>query len=334
MKNKQAAIFFALLAAALYAVNVPVSKLLLTQVAPSMLAGFLYIGAGVGIGCAMLVKRAMGKNRQAEYLGKGDLPYTVAMVVLDIAAPILLMYGIQSTSSANVSLLNNFEIVATSVIALVIFKEKISGKLWAAIGLVTLAGVILGFEGREGLAFNKGSLFVLGACLCWGIENNCTRSISDKSSEQIVVVKGLGSGLGGIAVALMTGESFPAVGPLVLTMLLGFVAYGLSINFYILAQSSLGAAKTSSFYAIAPFMGVAFSFVLLGEKPGLQFYVALGLMVLGTAVMIKDTLGSEKMLPGYTHTHEHRHGDHVHTHAHRHVSISPLHIHLHGHEGV
>ena len=51
------------------------------------------------------------------------------MVILDIIAPILLMLGISMTNSANVSLLNNFEIVTTSIIALVIFKEIISKKL-------------------------------------------------------------------------------------------------------------------------------------------------------------------------------------------------------------
>ncbi len=331
MNRKRIAVFFALLAAALYAVNVPFSKLLMTQVQPTMLAGLLYIGAGLGIGTMMLVKKAMGRPAPADLLGRTDLPYTIAMVVLDIAAPIFLMYGIARTNAANVSLLNNFEIVATSVIALAVFREKISGKLWAAIMLVVLSGIILGFEGAEGFVLNKGSLFVLAACLCWGIENNCTRSISDKSSEQIVVVKGLGSGMGGILVALVTGEAFPPVGYLFLTMLLGFVAYGLSINFYIMAQKDLGAAKTSAFYSVAPFLGVGFSFLLLGEQPGTQFYLALSVMLLSTILMVRDTLGQEAMLPGYTHSHAHKHGNTVHTHEHRHVSMSPIHMHLHGH---
>ncbi len=134
-----------------------------------------------------------------------------------------------------------------------------------------------------------------------------------------------------IFLALLLGERFPPAGYLVLTLLLGFVAYGLSINFYILAQKELGAAKTSAFYAIAPFLGVAFSFLFLGEQPGGQFYVALAVMALSTLVMIRDTLGSEAMLPGYTHTHAHRHGNTIHTHAHRHGSLSPLHMHLHSH---
>ncbi len=331
MNNKGIAVFFALLAAALYAINVPFSKLLMEQVQPTMLAGLLYIGAGVGIGCMMLAKKFCRKPAPADLLGRGDLPYTIAMVLLDIAAPIFLMYGISQTNAANVSLLNNFEIVATSIIALAVFKEKISGKLWAAIILVVISGIILGFEGSEGFVLNKGSLFVLAACLCWGIENNCTRSISDKSSEQIVVVKGLGSGAGGVIVALLLGEPFPPLLYLLLTMLLGFVAYGLSINFYILAQKDLGAAKTSAFYSVAPFLGVGFSFLFLGEMPGLQFYLALAVMILSTIIMVQDTMGKEAVLPRYTHSHAHKHGSTVHTHQHRHTTINPVHIHLHGH---
>ncbi len=331
MNNKRMAVLFALLAAALYAINVPFSKLLMEQVQPAMLAGLLYIGAGAGIGGMMLIKRTRGRSVPGDLLGRADLPYTIAMVVLDIAAPIFLMYGISQTNAANVSLLNNFEIVATSVIALAVFKEKISGKLWTAIVLVVISGIILGFEGTEGFVLNKGSLFVLAACICWGVENNCTRSISDKSSEQIVVVKGLGSGAGGVIVARILGESFPPVGYLLLTMLLGFVAYGLSINFYILAQKDLGAAKTSAFYSVAPFLGVGFSFLFLGEKPGVQFYLALAVMILSTVIMVKDTMGKEAMLPGYAHSHAHKHGNTVHTHQHRHITINPVHIHLHGH---
>ncbi len=294
MTNKTTSVFFAILAAALYAVNAPISKLLMDGISPTMLAGFLYLGAGIGIGIMMLGKRAFKLKNKDKYLEKKDMPYTVAMVVLDIAAPIFLMLGVANTDSANVSLLNNFEIVATSVIALVIFKEKISKRLWSAIILVIASSVILGYEGADGFVFNKGSIFVLCACMCWGIENNCTRSISDKSSEQIVLIKGIFSGAGGIIIALAVGEKIPNILYIFAVMLLGFVSYGLSIKFYIMAQNKLGAAKTSAFYSIAPFLGVGFSFVLLREQPKLQFYIGLAVMLIATAIMIWDTLDIEK----------------------------------------
>lgn len=123
---------------------------------------------------------------------------------------------------------------------------------------------------------------VLGACVCWGFENNCTRMMSHADPLEIVVIKGLGSGAGAMLVALLSRESLPAWGLIPLVMLLGFVSYGLSVYFYVYAQRSLGAAKTSAYDAIAPFAGVAISFLIFRENPGLQFFIALPLMLLGT----------------------------------------------------
>lgn len=283
---------FAILAAALYAINVPLSKLLLEHAAPTMMAAFLYLGAGIGLFIFGQIQKASGRGASAEPLTKADLPYTVGMVVLDIIAPILLMLGIERTSSANVSLLNNFEIVATSLIALFIFKEVISKRTLLAIVLVTAASAILSFEGAGSFEFNTGSLLVLGAATCWGLENNCTKMISGKSSVQIVTIKGCFSGLGSLIVAFAVGESLPAIKYIAFILLLGFVAYGLSINFYIMAQKDLGAAKTSAYYSVAPFLGVGFSMALLGEAPGAQFYIALAIMALSTVIMVKDTLST------------------------------------------
>ncbi len=294
MKNKKIAVVFAIAAAALYAINIPLSKLLLIKVDTTMMAAFLYLGAGIGMLIYSVAGKLAGKQKKRELLTRKELPYTVAMVVLDIIAPILLMAGISRTNSANVSLLNNFEIVATSIIALIIFKEVISKRLWMAIGLVTLASIILSFEGNGAFVFNEGSLLVLGACTCWGFENNCTKMLSHKSSEEIVIIKGCFSGLGSLIVALLLGESIPTMKYILAVMLLGFVAYGLSINFYIMAQKDLGAAKTSVFYSIAPFLGVGFSMLLLGEKPGLQFYIALAIMAVSTVMMARDTINQEK----------------------------------------
>ena len=290
MKTKALAAVFAILAAALYAINVPLSKLLLEHVGTTMMAAFLYLGAGLGLLVYSVAGKAIGRITIKEPLTRKELPYTVAMVVLDIAAPILLMLGIARTNSANVSLLNNFEIVATSLIAFFIFKEVLTRRLCAAILLVTLASIILGFEGAGSFVLNTGSLFVLGACVCWGFENNCTRMISSKSSVEIVIIKGCFSGLGSLLIALLLGEELPSPSWMLRVLLLGFVSYGLSINFYILAQKELGAAKTRAFYSVAPFLGVAFSMLLLGERPDMQFYAALAIMLLATVLMVQDTM--------------------------------------------
>lgn len=276
-KSKNIAVVWAILAAALYAVSSPVSKLLLPNVPPVMMAAFLYLGAGAGMFVLGLFQKP-GEKR----LSKKELPFTIGMIVLDIAAPILLMLGLATTTAANVCLLNNFEIVATSFIALIVFKEAISKRLWLAIVLITLSSMILSFEDSGSLQFSVGSLFVLLACVCWGFENNCTRKMSQCDPLQIVVIKGFASGLGSLAIAFVSGEQLPALRYIPWVLSLGFIAYGLSIFFYVYAQRKLGAAKTSAFYAIAPFIGTALSFVIFCDLPGIPFFIALAIMICGT----------------------------------------------------
>lgn len=282
------AILSAILAAALYALNAPASKLLLQHVPPSMMAALLYLGAGLGMLALSLVRKAAGRPSAEQRLTRKDWPYTVGMIVLDILAPILLMLGISRTTAANASLLNNFEIVATSLIALLLFREKISRKLWAAIGLIVLSSALLTVEDASSWQFSMGSVFVLLASCCWGLENNCTRMLSQSDPQEIVIVKGLGSGLGALIVALLTGERFPALGYVPAALGLGFVAYGLSIYFYVYAQRYLGAARTSAYYAVAPFIGVLLSMLIFRDWPGWLFFAALAVMIAATVLVTRD----------------------------------------------
>lgn len=292
MRNeKAAAVCYAIAAAVFYALNVPCSKLLLDKIAPTYMAAFLYLGAGAGVGIMYLFHHK--HEAPAERIEKKDMPYTVGMVLLDIIAPILLMLGVKLGTSANASLLGNFEIVATTLIALFIFKEQVSKRLWAAIWLITLSSIILSFGGEGSFTFSVGSLLVLGATACWGLENNCTRSISDKSTYQIVTIKGFGSGTGSLIVAVIIGEKLPDMRYILPAVLLGFVAYGLSIFTYIRAQKTLGAAKTSAYYAVAPFIGAFLSFILLNERLTIAYLTALTVMIAGTAFVVSDTLKQE-----------------------------------------
>lgn len=292
--KKPKAILYALLAAVFYALNVPMSKILLEHVGTTMLAALLYLGAGIGIGLgagvAGGIKRLTAKNTGIERLTKKDFPFVVGMILLDIAAPIFLMLGLHYGTSSNASLLGNFEIVATTVIALFVFKEAVSKRLWGAIALITLSSILLSFEGADSLHFSYGSLFVLLATTCWGFENNCTRKISSKNTYEIVVLKGIFSGLGSMMIAFATGEHLPEIKYIGLALLLGFVAYGLSIFLYIRAQNVLGAAQTSAYYAVAPFVGASLSFLFLREPLTGIYLVALAVMIAGTALVVADTL--------------------------------------------
>lgn len=317
-QNKSKAIVFAFLAAVFYAINVPISKVLLQHVGPTTMAALLYLGAGIGIGIMSLFNK---KDREkAESLTKADLPYIVGMIVLDIAAPIFLMLGISYGSSANASLLGNFEIVATTVIALILFKEAVTKRLWLAIGLITLSSILLSFEGTDSFHFSYGSLLVIMATVCWGLENNCTRELSSKSTYQIVMLKGLCSGLGALVISLIKKETFPGFGYIAIALALGFVAYGLSIFMYVRAQNVLGAAKTSAYYAVNPLIGALLAFLFLSESLSWMYVIALIVMVIGSALVVVDTLIRQHDHE-HQHTFTHTHGGSTHTHTVRHSHV-------------
>ena len=332
-KIKIGAVILAFLAAVFYAINMPVSKFLLNNVTPTFMAAFLYLGAGVGVGIMYLFH--IKKEEKAERLTKQDLPYTIGMIVLDIAAPIFLMIGIKMGTASNASLLGNFEIVVTTLMALLIFKEQVSGKLWIAIGFITLSSIVLSFEGSGSFQFSIGSLFVILATCCWGLENNCTRKISDKSTYEIVLLKGIFSGGGSFTIAMVLGEKIPEMIYIAIVMLLGFVAYGLSIFLYIRAQRNLGAAKTSAYYAVAPFIGSFLAFVVNGEKLAVEYFIGLALMLVGTVFVVYDTMINHH-LHGHTHTIVHTHNGvthtHMITHEHEHNHFGNEEGHGHKHE--
>lgn len=290
MKDKaiNTGIFLAILAAALYAVNSPLSKILLAFLSPTLMAGFLYIGAGVGMGVIALIRKFRKSEKTEAKLTKKELPYTITMILLDIAAPICLLFGLRMTTAANASLLNNFEIVATALIALVVFKEKISLRLWFGILFVTFSCLFLSFEDISSFQFSYGSLFILLACVCWGVENNCTRKISSKDPLQIVLLKGLFSGVGSVIIGFIIGERITVIWSVFAAVGVGFVAYGLSIFLYVYAQRILGAARTSAYYAVAPFIGTLLSLVIFRELPSYTYFIALGLMIVGAWLSSQD----------------------------------------------
>ena len=281
-------VFLAILAAALYAINAPLSKLLLEEMPPTLMAGWLYLGAGLGMGVIALLRKATRSQTTEARLTKAELPYTIAMILLDIAAPICLLVGLRSTTAASASLLNNFEIVATALIALMVFREKISPRLWGGILFVTLSCLLLSVEDITDLRFSFGSVFILLACVCWGFENNCTRKISSKDPLQIVLLKGIFSGCGSVIIGLCVGERIENFWSTLAVLGVGFVAYGLSIFFYVYAQRLLGAARTSAYYAISPFIGAVLSLVIFLEIPQRTYLFAVGLMAVGAWLCAND----------------------------------------------
>ena len=337
--GKYAPVFLALLAALLFGLNAPLSKLLLADLSPMYMVAFLYLGAGIGM---PLLHRWTGEKAVEAPLSRKEMPWTVAMILLDVLAPLLLMWGLERTTAANASLLFNFEMVATSLIAWICFHEAIGRRMWCSLGILTAAsmGLSLDFSDAGTWSFSSGSLLVLGACACWGMENNCTRNMSAKSPSQIVMVKGLGSGLTALVLGWILKDPRPqSAGAVGLALLLGFVAYGLSIFCYVKAQRFLGAARTSAYYAAAPFMGVGLSMLILREMPSWNFLFAGALMVFGVVLAIRERHvhphRHEALRHNHAHLHDDLHHNHLHTppvvgwHTHEHVHEACVHTHAH-----
>jgi len=285
---KIVAIIYAILAALFYGFSSPLAKLLLDHISPYFLSSLLYFGAGLGMGLFVLLSKRQREIPLNKTYKKKDIKYIVLMIVLDIVAPILLMTGLLSTSASTASLLNNFEIVFTSLIAMIFFKEIIGKKMWISIFLIVIAGALLAFEDFTGFHVSLGAIFVLLASLSWGLENNCTRMLSHGNPLYVVILKGIGSGLGSFIIALSVNALYGQWYYLVLALVLGFFSYGMSLYFYISAQRHLGAARTSAYYAIAPFAGSIFSFLILKETLSFIFAVAFIIMSIGTYLAIRE----------------------------------------------
>jgi len=270
---------YAIFAALFFSLSIPASKYLLQSLSPYFLASLLYGGAGL----IMLILWLLfpdSKHPHLSFQSKDTWPI-IGMIVLDVLAPIVMLIGLQTIHPAHVALMNNFEIVSTAVFAFFIFKEIIPSKLRIGIMIIILASAILSFENDDSFTFTTGSWWVLLAALLWGFENNLTRILSKKDPRLIVVIKGLSSGLISLWIAVYLDAVTLDITMMSLGLLVGIVSYGMSLWLYITAQRHLGAAKTSAFYAFAPFLGSLLSWIFFFEVPELSFYIGFMLMMIG-----------------------------------------------------
>lgn len=286
---KKIAIWYALISALLYAIYTPAAKALGLSVPPAYLTAYLYLGSGIGLGILyLLFKKQFQQNEKS--IDRSDVKDLSLVIVLNVAAGILLNIGIKLSSAVSMSLVGNFEIVATSIIAALFFSERVSRRLWIGIIIIFIASIVLSFDAHN-LKISWGIIFGLLATVFWGLENNFTRKLSVKNPIQVVIVKGLGVGIGSYLVALIARETMVKnINVIMICLVLGFFSFGLSILLYVISQRFLGAAKTSAYYAVSPFIAVILSLVFLHEAITGQFILALLLMIAGISIVVVDTL--------------------------------------------
>jgi len=323
-----------ILAAVLFGASAPLAKVLLSKIEPIPLAALMYLGGGVGLLLLRMLKTLHWRDADAEArISKADMPWLIgALLAGGVGAPIILMFSLQNTPAATVSLLLNFEGVATALIAVVVFNEAIGRHVWVAMFCMTGAGVLLSLDLSGQWGVSLGAIGVLVACILWGIDNNFTRNVSAKDPVVIVIIKGIGAGL--FSLALAFALSVPIPSPLVglSAMLLGFFSYGLSIVLFILSLRSLGSARTSALFGSAPFIGVVISFLLLKESPNVLFMVSLPIMITGAILLLREKHGHEHIHDRMTHEHRHYHEDGHHAHNHQEQNPPDSFFHSHPHE--
>ncbi|MET3131106.1 drug/metabolite transporter (DMT)-like permease [Oxalobacteraceae bacterium GrIS 1.11] len=325
---------YALLAAALFGASTPFSKMLVGQVAPVALAGMLYFGSGLGL-LACVIARAMA-SRQARdrpaTLTRADLPWLGGAIVFGgIAGPVLLLIGLTLTPASSASLLLNMEGVLTALLAWFVFKENFDRRIFAGMLLIVVAGVLLSWEQIPVLGVPWGALAIVGACLCWGIDNNLTRKVSASDALQIACVKGLVAGSVNLAIALALGLRLPEWGTVLAAGVLGFCGYGLSLVLFVLALRHLGTARTGAYFSAAPFVGAVVSLLMLGDMPGVVFWSAAALMAAGIWLHLSETHEHEHQHEAMSHAHAHSHdAHHQHQHDFEWDGVEP-HVHPHQH---
>lgn len=294
-----------------------------------MLAGLLYLGAGVGLAAVQLSRAAFGIPAAEAPLRKADLPWFIPMILFGgVAGPLLLMLGLARTSAASGSLLLNLEGLATMAIAWLVFRENVDRRLLAGAFAIIAGAVVLSWHGQR-ITFDPGGALIAGACIAWGIDNNLTRKLSSADPVVIAMTKGLVAGAVNIGIAAALGNTMPTVATAVAAAVLGFFAIGISLVLFVLALRHLGAARTGAYFSLAPFIGALIAIVALNEPLTPNLAIAAALMGFGLWMHLTER---------HSHMHDHQALDHEHSHVHdehhRHEHDGPVtepHSHWHHH---
>ena len=309
----------ALLAATLFGISTPLVQRFGVGIGAFGTAALLY--AGAALAGALLRQRVEFEAR----LRRADAGRLVAMAAFGaVIGPVALAWGLQHTSGTSASLMLTLEALFTALLARVLYRETMGGRVWTAMLLLLAGGAVLVLDqGRGGQAQAWGLLAVLLATAAWGVDNTLSRALAERDPGQVVLAKAM---LGATATALLAvafDEPMPAAGSALALLAVGAAGYGVSLRFYLLAQRAFGAARTGSVFAFAPFIGAALA-VALGDRS------ASGLMAAGSLLMLTGVV----LHLAESHGHAHEHGELEHEHAHRHDDGHHDHVHAPMPEGA
>ncbi len=329
MRNRGA--LLALGSAVLFGATTPVAKMLIGTIEPVLLAGLFYLGSGLGLSLWILTSTGLRCAAPEATLRRKDVPWLVAAILTGgVIAPMFLMLGLASTAASTASLLLNLEGVLTAVLAWVVFKENYDARLVLGMAAITAGGIVLILSGSV-LSLSPGAILVVGACLCWSIDNNLTRKISAANPAQIACLKGLVAGAVNVGISLFIAKQLPVPSQAMLAVVVGFLGYGVSLVLFVLALRHVGAARTSAYFSVARFVGAAVAIAFLSEPITYQFVLAALLMGAGLWLHLTERHEHEHEHEAIEHEHLHIHDEH---HQHQHSLTDPPgepHSHPHQH---
>lgn len=319
----------AIASAVLFGAGTPLAKMLLGDVSPWLLAGLLYTGSGLGLMAWRLLRRAPRVT-----IPRRDIPPLIGAVLFGgLVAPVLLMVGLANMPASGASLLLNAEAVFTAVLAWFVFRESFDRRIaWGMVAIVAGA-IVLSVPGGAQLGSPWPSLAVLGACLCWGLDNNLTRKVALNDATWLAAVKGAVAGPVNLALAFLLGAAVPSALIIGGAMLVGLFAYGVSLALFIVGMRHIGTARAGAYFSVAPFFGAVLA-VVLGEQVTWPLIVAAALMATGVWLHLTERHEHEHTHDPVTHDHWHTHDEH-HQHAHEEgglVGAGTWHRHTHAHE--
>lgn len=324
-------ILYAIAAAVLFGASTPLSRALLTRVSPALLAALLYLGGGIGLSLSLFV------GRPGARLVRSDARWLAGATLFGgVLGPLALLFGLRATPAGTASLLLNLESVFTAFVAWRVFHEQIDRRVAAGMALVLVASTVLAWPGQvHGASSVFGPLAIAGACLCWAIDNNLTRKVSDADPRIVVAIKCSVAGLVNLAIALALGAQWPGGAMLAASMTVGLSSYGVSLLFFVLALRHLGAARTGSWFSLAPFIGAGLSLLITREPLTVALVVASALMGVALYLHATEKHEHEHEHEPVRHRHGHRHDDGHHQHEHpAGIDVFEGHEHEHTHERI
>jgi drug/metabolite transporter (DMT)-like permease len=324
-------IVLALMSAALFGASTPLAKIMLGNVDPWMMAGLLYLGAGIGLAVVHLSRRVLRLPAVEAPLRRSDSLWLAAVITAGgILGPLFLMFGLARTDAAAASLLLNLEGLATMGIAWLVFRENVDRRLLLGAFAILAGAALLSWEGRTSLDW--GAVLIVAACVSWGIDNNLTRKLSSADPVQIAMLKGLVAGTVNLSLALAQGAALPNFGTVLAAGVVGFLGYGVSLALFVLGLRHLGTARTGAYFSLAPFIGALLSLTLFDEPLTARLIMASGLMAVGLWLHLRERHEHEHAHDAMGHEHRHTHDKHhQHGHGSKHPSAAP-HSHWHQHE--